>query len=201
MNYLAELGEMAEKTQEIKALVPIGVYGSFKTKNIGYLKAMRDYLRKNGYLAFISLDIQELCKKPQDMDDKSYNNLISGVMIKICQIHVVFLFKEETDEHNINMSAIMELTALANKKDRHVVVFHEKGAIDQLSSLASGLLKIQVDWAGVPFNRITTNIEGELLPSGISFCYNEIKTDTMLGYISKEDIYEQLSKICRETIR
>jgi hypothetical protein len=154
--FFSQFGESVEITKSKKRIVPIGIYGSFEPKNRKYLESMRDFLRANGYLACISMDIQEFCPNPGSAGVDIYNLMLSEFMNLINQIHIVFIFREDEGEHNINpsKSASIELEIFASCEKRHVAIFYEEGSMEQSRSLFRGLLDRNIEkWAINSFMR------------------------------------------------
>jgi hypothetical protein len=206
VNFFSQFGESVELTKTRIGAVPIGIYGSFEPKNIKYLSSMRDFLRANGYLAFISTDIREFCPKPDNVSVDMYNLKISEFMTVINQIHMVFIFQEDEGEHNINQSASIELDILTSSEECHVAIFHEEGSMVQSRSLFRGLLDQNIEsWAIYPFVRQEdkkgTMINDLIFRTGLSFCYNRIVSDPSLGFCSIEAFERKVARLWPDFVR
>ena len=73
VDILAELKEINEFTNQNKIAVPIGIYGSFDPENKLILEDIKNFLKSQGYKAFISTDLTECCPKLQGMET---NNIV-----------------------------------------------------------------------------------------------------------------------------
>jgi hypothetical protein len=205
VDIFTEIKQSARLTMEKKRVVPIGIYGSFQPRNIGYLKALRDFLLYHGYLAYLSLDLQRLCPRQGYLGDNEYNLRVSRLMATITQVQIVFIFNEAEGEHNVNQSASIELDQLLTGRQKHVMIFFEEGSLEQSCSLFKGLLEYNISsWAHDSFTRQENNgvefVNPALLNTGLMFCYNRILSDPSLGYGSTEQIERLIDQAWSEKI-
>lgn len=178
VDFFSEFKEAKESANTLKELIPIGIYGSFKTQNRYLLENLKDCLCKHQYNARMTLDLEKEVRKPKGMRPEVYNNKISELLVRISKIHIIFFFKESEDQHNFNQAATMEIQQMVSSNAKHVLVFFEEGSVEQCSSVLQGLIyRMNGAWEWETFSRQdeASNSEEWLLSHGMQFCLNRIR--------------------------
>ncbi len=150
--------------------VKINIYGAFSRGRIEKLKKLRDFLRKNGYNARISTDLEEIYPRGENEGDDEYNRKISELFINDGDIHIFVFFTASEDEKDLNQSAAMELESVYRlSKDEYVIIYFEKDSQKQVRTLLRGLVKRE-GWDHEIFKEIE-----DIFEDALSFCNNCIR--------------------------
>jgi len=173
VDFFEEISSKVEFFKHLKRTVTIGIYGSFRSNNIVILEDFRDFLTSEGYRARMSLDLgfPEIV-----LPEVSQHRINSSASIKLREsshIHIIFFFIERPTEHNVNLSAAMELQALAEHGTRDVLLLFEKGLKkEDITSYFAGTVEAQEGrWEWDEFAR-----DKDLhLIRGRQFCLNRMR--------------------------
>jgi len=153
-----------------KKVVKISIYGAFSSGRIDKLIKLRDYLRKYGYNARLSIDFEDEYPRHENESIEEYNRRLSEKLNDWGDIHIFVFFYEREHESNINQSASMELERTHNLgNDRYVVLYFEKGSLEQMRTVFTGLVK-KSGWDYETFEEIE-----DILDDAIGFCSNCIR--------------------------
>lgn len=153
-----------------KQEVKINIYGAFSGGRIEKLKKLRDFLRKNGYNARISTDLEEIYPRGENEGDDEYNRRISELFINDGDIHIFVFFTASEGEKDLNQSAAMELESIYRLgKDEYVIIYFEDGSWEQVRTLLRGLVR-KKGWDHEIFKEIE-----DIFEDALSFCSNCIR--------------------------
>lgn len=157
----------------LKKRVTIGIYGSFRSNNIEILKNFRDFLRSEGYTAQISFDLERSENVVPRVSHHSINCIVSMKLRESSQIHIIFFFIEGPEEHNVNLSAAMELQALVERGVHDVLLFFEEGLRkEDITSYFAGTIEHQEGWwEWDEFSRD----DGTYFTRGRQFCFDRMR--------------------------
>ena len=134
---------------DIKAGLPIGIYGSFYNGKKEELLQLRDYLRDLGFKKTrISEDLDERPILDRHTPNPRYDRMLSKKLIDQSVAHIfVFLMPKDGDPVNLNQSVSMELERLitlietGKKIDQDIMLLIEKGARDNIKDSLGGVCK------------------------------------------------------------
>lgn len=131
MDYISELNSEHD-TEEIKALLPIGLFGSFRKREL--LETLKNHLiKKEKFYANISYDLQSRYQQTTGEDPSAYDFRLSKILIEKSKIHIIFFFREEDADDGLNYSATMEIGMLfgyhstQNQVGRYSLILCETG--------------------------------------------------------------------------
>jgi hypothetical protein len=173
VDFFEEISAKAEYFKHLKRTVNIGIYGSFRSDNIAILEDFRDFLTSEGYRARMSLDLGY----PEAALPEASQHLISSIastkLRESSHIHIIFFFIEGPTEHNVNLSAAMELQALAEHEVRDVLLLFEEGLKkEDITCYFAGTVETQEGrWEWGEFARDKTLH----LIRGRQFCLNRMR--------------------------
>ena len=173
VDFFDEISSKSEYFKHLKRTVTIGMYGSFKGDNITILENFRDFLASEGYRARMSLDLGYPGVALSEVSQHQKNCLASTKLRESSRIHIIFFFIEGSQEHNVNLSAAMELQALAEHEVRDVLLLFEKGLKkEDITSYFAGTVETHEGrWEWDEFAR-DTDLH---LIRGRQFCLNRMR--------------------------
>jgi len=173
VDFFEEISSKAAYFKHLKRTVNIGIYGSFRDDNILILEDFRDFLTSEGYRARMSLDLEYPEADLPEVSQHQKNCIASTKLRESSHIHIIFFFIEGPREHNVNLSAAMELQALAEHEIRDVLLLFEKGLKkEDITSYFAGTVETQEGrWEWDEFAR-----DKDLhLIRGRQFCLNRMR--------------------------
>lgn len=201
MGYFSKFQESLDLTRDLKSRVPIAIYGSFSPGYKERLIELKTMLSDGGYFAVMSFDFEALCPIPPGADPDSYNLVLSKVMSRIAEIHVIMIFKEGRDEHGIDNSVTIELDTLSTYQREHVIILHEEGCIRQLGSLLRARINLGKrvrGWESYGFYRDKKESFMRLIEH---FSLKRMKKNENIGYDSMEDLNDHIPSVYIEELR
>jgi len=144
VDFFKEISSKTAYYEQLKRAVNIGIYGSFKKDNIIILINLRDFLISERYNARMSFDLELPKVDAPEVSRHQKNCIVSTRLRESSHIHIIFFFIEGPEEHNVNLSAAMELQALADSETRDVLLLFEKGLkSEDITSYFAGTVETQ----------------------------------------------------------
>ena len=173
VDFFDEVSSAKTYLEQLKGRATIGIYGSFRSGNIVILINFRDFLRSEGYTARMSFDLEQPADGAPEVSPDGENSIASTRLRESSQIHIFFFFIEGPEEHNVNLSAAMELQALIEHHVRDVLLLFEKGlGREDITSYFAGTVERQEGrWEWDEFARD----EDSYLIRGRQFCFDRIR--------------------------
>jgi len=173
VDFFAEVSSAKIYLEQLKRRATIGIYGSFRSGNVAVLKNFRDFLRSEGYTARMSFDLEQPVDGAPEVSPHEKNCIVSTRLRESSQIHIIFFFIEGPGEHNVNLSAAMELQALVEHRVRDVLLLFEKGLRreDMTSYFAGTVERQEGRWEWDEFARD----EDSYLIRGRQFCFDRMR--------------------------
>ncbi len=122
--------ERRRQFDRLKKNTPVGIFGSFYGSRKTDLRALQQFLLKDGYFPRLSEDLEE--EPGNDIKDPVRNRKLSERLIDESDIHIFILVREtEGDPPNLIQSVSMEMERLQTfheckkKSARYVAVYVE----------------------------------------------------------------------------
>ncbi|WP_342678809.1 hypothetical protein [Methanofollis sp. UBA420] len=168
------------RLESLKAQTPIGIYGSFYNNRKEDLIRLRDSLRKLGYNARISEDLDDGSGNIGGISKSVWDRELSERLINESDAHIfVVPRRREGESDTLIQSVSMELERLntliecGTKKNQQIAVFYELGLMDLkewgVGAVFRGLIDRSQSWTVGEFERIN-----DLLPQARSFCFDAL---------------------------
>jgi hypothetical protein len=167
--------ERRRQFELLKKNTPVGIFGSFYGSRKNDLRALQQFLRKEGYFPRLSEDLEEDPRATGAKRDPVKNRELSERLIEESDIHIFILVREtDADPGNLIQSVSMEIERLhtlhecKRKPAPYVAVYVEAGLIGTMGSLCEGLLALKKDdWVVGEFTDIR-----EIFRPARQFCMN-----------------------------
>src|SRR5690606_24545917 len=141
--------------KDIKASIPIGIFGSFYGSRKDDLIKLRDFLHENGYNgAKISEDLDDRPIEERDTNDPIINRELSKKLILESEIHIFIIGRRHNSEPDILiLSVAMELERISVLDEYQIklcpfiAVYSEEGLVEITGSVFKGLIQEKIgDW-------------------------------------------------------
>jgi len=167
--------ERRRQFDRLKKNTPVGIFGSFYGTRKTDLRALQQFLQKEGYFPRLSEDLEEEPGDEGNIRDPVRNRELSERLIDESDIHIFILVREtEDDPANLIQSVSMEIERLHTlhehkiKSARYIAVYVEAGLIGTMGSVCEGLLALKKeDWNVFEFTDIR-----EIFRPARQFCMN-----------------------------
>jgi len=99
-----------EYQKNLRETIPIGIFGSFSSKNLKILQKAQRYLIEHGFSKVrISSDLMEGNPQLESESYDEYNLRLSDLLVHESRICIFFFFGQRDSPVNINESTLMEL--------------------------------------------------------------------------------------------
>ncbi|MBP1928951.1 hypothetical protein J2741_001498 [Methanolinea mesophila] len=159
----------------LKKNTPVGIFGSFYESRKTDLRALQQFLLKEGYFPQLSEDLDEEAGDEEAIRDPVRNRILSERLIDESDIHIFILVRgTEGDPPNLIQSVSMEMERLHTlhesriKSACYVAVYVEAGLMGTMGSVCEGLLASKKDdWNVEEFTGIR-----EIFRPARQFCMN-----------------------------